>query len=31
MINHKFDLDKSFQEILYKIDEWINEESDYSL
>ena len=25
MINHKFDLDKSFQEILYRIDNWINE------
>ena len=27
MINYKFDLDKSFQEILYKIDNWINEGS----
>ena len=27
MINHKFDLDKSFQEILYRIDNWINEGS----
>ena len=26
-INHKFDLDKSFQEILYKFDNWINEGS----
>ena len=25
MINHKFDLDKSFQETLYRIDNWINE------
>ena len=24
-INHKFGLDKSFQEILYRIDNWINE------
>ena len=29
VINHKFDLDKSFQEILYKIDNWINEGSDW--
>ena len=27
VINHKFSLDKSFQEILYMIDNWINEES----
>ena len=27
MINHKFDLDKSFQNILYRIDNWINEGS----
>ena len=27
VINHKFDLDKSFQEILYRIDNWINESS----
>ena len=27
VINHKFDLDKSFQEILYRIDNWINERS----
>ena len=27
VINDKFDLDKSFQEILYKIDSWINEGS----
>ena len=25
VINHKFDLEKSFQEILYRIDNWINE------
>ena len=29
MINHKFNLDKSFQEILYRIDNWINEESGW--
>ena len=29
VINHKFDLDKSFQEILYRIDNWINESSGY--
>ena len=27
VINHRFDLDKSFQEILYRIDNWINENS----
>ena len=27
VINHEFSLDKSFQEILYRIDNWINEES----
>ena len=27
VINHKFSLDKSFQEILYRIDNWINETS----
>ena len=27
VINHKFDLYKSFQEILYRIDNWINESS----
>ena len=27
VINHKFSLEKSFQEILYRIDNWINEES----
>ena len=29
MINHKFDLGKSFQEILYRIDNWINEGSGW--
>ena len=29
MINHKFDLDKFFQEILYIIDNWINERSGW--
>ena len=29
VINHKFDLDKSFQEILYRIDNWINEGADW--
>ena len=29
MINHKFGLDKSFQGILYKIDNWINEGSGW--
>ena len=29
MINHKFNLDKSFQEILYRIDNWINDESGW--
>ena len=27
VINHKFSLDKSFQEILYRIDNWINQGS----
>ena len=27
LINHKFDPDKSFQEILYRIDYWINKGS----
>ena len=26
-MNHKFDLDKSFQEIIYRTDNWINERS----
>ena len=25
MINFKYDLDKSFQEVLYRTDNWINE------
>ena len=29
VINHKFDLDKSFQEILYRIDNWINQSSGW--
>ena len=29
VINHKIDLDKSFQEILYRIDNWINEGSGW--
>ena len=29
VINHKFGLDKSFQEILYRIDNWINEGSGW--
>ena len=29
VINHKFDLDKSFQQILYRIDNWINEGSGW--
>ena len=29
VINHKFDLDKSFQESLYRIDDWINEGSGW--
>ena len=31
VINHKLDLDKPFQEILYRIDNWINEGSDWIL
>ena len=27
VINLKYDLDKSFQQILYRIDKWINEGS----
>ena len=27
IINHRYKLDKSFQEILYRIDAWINEGS----
>ena len=29
MINHKFSLKNAFQEILYKNDNWINEESGW--
>ena len=29
MINHKFNLDKSFQEIFFRIDNWINEGSGW--
>ena len=29
MINHKFDLEKSLQEILYTIDNWINASSGW--
>ena len=29
VINPKHDLDNSFQEILYRIDNWINEESGW--
>ena len=29
MINHKFNLDKTFQEILCRIDNWINESSGW--
>ena len=29
VINHKFGLDQSFQEILYRIDNWINEGSSW--
>ena len=29
MINHKFKLENSFQEILYRIDNWINEGSGW--
>ena len=29
MINHKFSLDKSFQEIFYRIDNWVNEGSGW--
>ena len=31
VINHRLDLDKPFQEILYRIDNWINEGSDWNL
>ena len=29
MTNHKFALDKFFQEILYRIDKWLNEGSGW--
>ena len=29
VINHEFSLDKSFQEILYRVDNWINEGSGW--
>ena len=29
MINHKFSLDKSFEDVLYRIDSWINEGSGW--
>ena len=29
VMNHKFDLDKSFQKILYRIHNWINEGSGW--
>ena len=29
VINHKFDLDQSFQQILCRIDGWINKESGW--
>ena len=29
MINHEFGIDKSFQEILHRIDNWINEGSGW--
>ena len=28
VINHRFNLENAFQEILYRIDNWINEVSD---
>ena len=28
-MNHKFNLENAFQEILYKIDNWIKEGSDW--
>ena len=29
VINHKFSLENAFQEILHRIDDWINEESGW--
>ena len=31
VINSKYDLDKSFQEIIYRIDNWINEGSGWMM
>ena len=31
MINHKFSLENAFQEISYRIDNWINEESGWNV
>ena len=31
MINSEFSLDQSFQEILYRIDSWINEGSGWTV
>ena len=31
MINHKFNLENAFQEILYRIDNWVNEGSGWIL
>ena len=31
VINHRYELNKSFQEILYRIDTWINEGSGWIL
>ena len=29
LVNHKFDIDKYFQEIFYRIENWINERSGW--
>ena len=29
VINHKFSLENAFQEILHRIDDWINDESGW--
>ena len=29
VVNHKFDLEKTFQEILYSIERWVNEGSGW--
>ena len=31
VINHKFSLENAFQEISYRIDNWINEESGWNV